>query len=518
MNKDNKDKQEKSEKQDNQKNNKRKHNKKSTGITVKKADNFSEWYTQVCLQQGANLVDLRYGVQGFVVHMPYAMKIIRRIYDLLDEELEKDGHEPFLFPTVIPKANLMKEQEHAGFVPDVYWVTTAGTEKLDKPLALRPTGETALYPMYSLWIRSYKDLPFKRYQTRITVYRNEKTTRPFLRGREFMFFESHDVFRTHKNALKQIKTDMKIMDKVVWKTLKLPFIFFKRPKWDKFLGAEDTFASDTLMPDGKRNQMSSTHDLAHNFAKPFNVKFKDNDGEDKYGWQTCFGPGIYRIMASLIGILGDDQGLILPTAVAPIHVVIIPIMFKGKEDLGKDILNYCKDIKKSLGKKLNVFIDDSLDESPGFKYNKYEMLGVPVRLEIGGREMNENKITLARRTSKEKVKVSLHDLKNEIKKQLKLVDNEIEAKSSEYFKDNTKEAETFDEVKKIIEEYRGFIKVPFCSIGFDGEKCADVLKAETFGGYVSGIKYKKPEKVKKGQKCVVCGKKAKHIVYVCKSY
>lgn len=492
--------------------------KKEIGITVKKSENFSEWYTQVCLQQGANLVDLRYGVQGFVVHMPYAYKILRRIYDLLDEELEKDGHEPFLFPTVIPKENLMKEKEHAGFVPDVFWITKAGAEKLDKPLALRPTGETALYPMYSLWIRSYKDLPFKRYQSRISVYRNEKTTRPFLRGREFLFFESHDVFQTHKDALKQIKTDMKIMDKVAWKQLKIPFTFIKRPKWDKFLGAEDTFAADTLMPDGKRNQISSTHDLAHNFAKPFNVTFKDKDGEEKYGWQTCFGPGIYRIMAGLIGIHGDDQGLILPTAIAPIHVIIIPIMFKGKEDISKDILEYCHGIKKSLGKKFNIKIDDSIDDSPGFKYNQYEMLGTPIRLEIGPKEMNENRITIVRRTFKEKIKIDLKDLKNEIKKQLKLLDKEIEERALAYFKDNTKEANSLEEVKKIIKDYRGFIKVPFCSVDFNGEECADILKAETMGGCVSGVRFKKPEKPAKDQKCIICGKKAKHIVYVAKSY
>jgi len=283
------------------------------GITVKKADNFSEWYTQLCSEQGADLVDIRYGVAGFVVHKPWAFKILRGIYDLLDKEIEADGHQPLLFPTVIPEENLMKEKEHAGFAPNVFWITQAGEEKLERRLALRPTGETAFYPMYSLWIRSYKDLPFKMFQSRITVFRNEATTRPFLRGREFMFYETHDVFATHKEALDQINTDMNIMKKVAYDTLKIPFIFFRRPKWDKFLGANDTYASDTLMPDGRRNQCSSTHDLGQNFAKVYGVKFKDKDGEDKFGYQTCFGPGIYRLMAALIAIHGDDNGLILPT-------------------------------------------------------------------------------------------------------------------------------------------------------------------------------------------------------------
>src|SRR3989338_7980581 len=171
---------------------------------IKKSDNFSEWYTQICGETGADLVDIRYDVQGFVVHKPWAFKIIRKIYELLEKEVELDNHEPILFPIVIPEENLLKEKEHAGFAPDVFWLTEAGNEKLDNRLALRPTSETAIYPMYSLWLRSFRDLPYKFYQSRITVYRNEKQTRPFLRGREIPFFETHDAFRTHEEGLAQV--------------------------------------------------------------------------------------------------------------------------------------------------------------------------------------------------------------------------------------------------------------------------------------------------------------------------
>jgi len=493
---------------------------KKKGITVKKSDNFSEWYTQVCAEQGADLVDTRYGVAGFVVHKPWAFKILRRIYDLLDDVIEKDGHQPHLFPTVIPEENLLKEKEHAGFAPDVFWVTQAGDKKLERKIALRPTGETAIYPMYGLWIRSYNDLPYKGYQSRITVFRNEPTTRPFLRGREFMFYETHDVFATHDEALKQIKTDMEIMKYVGYEKLNIPFIFFKRPKWDKFLGANDTYASDTLMPDGRRNQMSSTHDLGQNFAKVYGVDFIDKDGKKKYAYQTCLGPGIYRMMAALIGIHGDDNGLILPTAVAPLHIVIIPITFSKKPDLNKIVIKKCKEVRKMIEKVCSAYkVDiDLSEESPGFKYNKWELLGVPLRIEIGPREADGDEVTIVNRLTKVKGKLNLKNLDKELAKYVNDYEKGMKKRSDEYFKDNTKDAKTLDEVKKIIEKHRGFIRIPFCSIESDGEACAEKLKAETMGGNVSGVKYENPETVKANDKCVVCGKKAKHIVYVAKSY
>jgi prolyl-tRNA synthetase len=516
MAKDNKNKQD----QKNNIHNQNSSDKQKIGITVKKADNFSEWYTQLCAEQGADLVDTRYGVAGFVVHKPWAFKILRGIYDLLDKEIEDDGHEPLLFPTVIPEENLLKEEEHAGFAPDVFWITHGGNTKLERKLALRPTGETAFYPMYGLWIRSYNDLPFKRFQSRITVFRNEATTRPFLRGREFMFYETHDVFATHKEALKQIDTDMKIMNQVAYETLKIPFIFFRRPKWDKFLGADDTYASDTIMPDGKRNQCSSTHDLGQNFAKVYDVTFKDKDGKQKYGYQTCFGPGIYRLMAAMIAIHGDDNGLVLPTSVAPIHIIIIPITFSKKPELTEKVLKKCKEVKKLIEDEcfgIKVKIDDD-DETPGYKYNKWELMGVPLRLEIGPREADADEITIVDRISKEKKKLNLKKVETDINKHIKEFESALKERADEYFKGNTKSAEKLDEVKKIIEEHRGFIKVPWCSIDKEGEECADILKADTTGGVISGTKFENPEKPKNGQKCVVCGKEAKHIVYVAKSY
>ncbi|HII15836.1 MAG TPA: proline--tRNA ligase [Nanoarchaeota archaeon] len=487
------------------------------GITASKEKDFSEWYTQVCTEQGAKLVDIRYNVQGFVVHRPWAFRILRKIYELYEKEVEADGHEPYLFPTVIPEENLLKEKEHAGFSPDVFWVTMAGDEKLEAPLALRPTGETQIYPIYALWIRSYNDLPLKGYQSRITVFRNEKTTRPFLRGREFMFFETHDVFRTHEDAMAQISRDLGMMKRVAWDRLALPFIFFQRPQFDKFKGADNTYAADTLMPDGKRNQMSSTHDLGQRFANAYGLKYDDEDGTEKQPHQTCFGPGIYRHMAALIGIHGDDTGLILPSAVCPLHAVIVPITFSKKPEDAKAVEEFCKKAEKEAAKEFAVKFDSSAT-TPGFKFNQWEMLGVPVRLEIGPREAKEGKVTIALRAPKEKRTVAFADLNKEIRDSLEKLDSELKARAEKYFANNTKDAKTLKELKDIIEKHRGFVRVPFCSTGMDGEKCADILKTETLGAVVCGTGFENPEKPKKGDKCVVCGKDARHIVYTAKTY
>lgn len=487
------------------------------GITIKKSENFSEWYTQVVGEQGAQLADVRYGVQGFVVYREWGYALIRKIYELLEEEVEKDDHHQFLFPVAIPEENLKKEEEHAGFTPEVFWITKAGSEKLEKSLALRPTGETQIYPMYSLWIRSHNDLPYKGYQSRIMCYRNEMTTRPFIRGREFCFFETHDVFVTHKEALEQVKKDMQMMKRVAYDKLSIPFIFVKRPKWDTFLGADATYASDTMMPDGKRNQISSTHDLGHNFAKPFNITFIDKKEKKQYPYQTCWGPGIIRYVAALIAIHGDDKGLVLPSIIAPVTIAIIPIYFSGKKEVNDKIRKKCKELKEKIYELGYKVIFDDTEETPGFKYNKWELKGVPLRLEIGPKEVDANKATLVVRVDKKKTQIELGNLKDQIKAQLTHNDNEIRKRADAYFKDNTKQARTFDEVKKIIEDHRGFIKAPFCSVEKDGEECADTLKTETKGANVCGVLLENPEKPK-NQKCIVCNKKAEHMVYIAKSY
>jgi len=486
------------------------------GLSAKKDENFSEWYSQIVAK--ADLADIRFGIQGFIVHKPWGFAIIKKIYDYLEEEVDKQGHQQYLFPTVVKEEHLMKEKEHAGFTPEVYWISEAGDKKIEERFALRPTGEAQIYPMYSLWFRSYRELPFLGYQSRLPVFRNEMTTRPFLRGREFLFFETHNVYNTHKEALTQIGLDLETCEKVIRNVFKIPFIYFRRPQWDKFLGADDTFTPDTLMPDGKRNQLASTHDLGTNFAKAYDIKVKGKDGEDHFVYQTCFGPGIWRIMAAIIGVHGDDNGLILPFDVAPLQVVIIPIIFKGKEKGSAKVLKVCKDLEKKIIKfGFKVKFDDT-DDTPGAKYNKWELKGVPLRLEVGPKEVDEGVVSLVLRNEKKRIKVKVKDLEKEIKKQSKRLDDLIEKNAEKYLEGKVKETKKLDDLVKIMKKHKGFVKVPFCSVEKDGEKCEQVMKDKTQGGKVCGTLYPKPEKVKSGDKCIVCNGKAKHIVYVAKSY
>ena len=490
--------------------------KDTKGITLKKSDDFSEWYSQ--LVQKAELADIRFGLQGFIVHRPWGFFIIKKIYEYLEGELEKQGHMQFLFPTVVKETDLKKEKDHAGFTPNVFWVSEAGDKKIEERFALRPTGEAQIYPMYSLWFRSYKELPFKGYQSRIPAFRNEMTTRPFIRGREFLFFEAHNVFNSHEEAEKQIEDDLETCKKIINNKLCIPFFYFKRPVWDKFKGADNTYTADTLLPDGKRLQIASTHDLGQNFSKAFEIKVKNKGEKESFVWQTCFGPGIWRITAALIGIHGDDKGLIIPFEIAPIQIVIIPITFTDKILESEKVIKICKELENKL-RNLNYRVKfDNSDETPGYKYNKWELMGVPIRIEIGPREVKENKISIALRTEDNKKQISIDSLENELKELSMKIDREISKKAEEYFKNNTREANNLKELKEIIKKHKGFIKIPFCSMEFSGEKCAAEIKSEAEGCDICGTLYPQEDIPSNEQRCIVCNNKSNHIVYVAKSY
>lgn len=494
----------------------KKEEKNELGMSVEKEENFSEYYTQ--LIRKAELADTRFGIQGFIVHRPWGFFIIRKIYEYFEEELEKTGHEAFLFPVAVKEENLKKEKQHAGFTPNVFWVTKAGNRNIEERFALRPTGEAQIYPLYSLWFRSHKELPFKAYQSRISAFRNEFTTRPFIRGREFLFLESHDVFNKHEEAMKQIREDLDICKKVIYDKLKIPFLYFKRPAWDKFKGANDTYTPDTLMPDGKRNQLASTHDLGQNFSKAFDIKVKGKDEKERYVWQTCFGPGIWRIMAAIIAIHGDDKGLVLNFELAPLQIVIIPIMFSDKRIESKKLIRKCREIESKLKKVgYRVRFDDN-KETPGFKYNKWELRGVPVRIEIGPKEIKKRTVSIILRTENKRKEIKLSNLYKEIRKSAIKIDKNIKKKADIYFKGNVRGTDSLEELKDLIQKHRGFIRIPFCSIDKEGEKCASLLKEKTRGAVVCGTLYPKEDKIKPGQKCLICDKRAMHVVYVAKSY
>jgi len=486
------------------------------GISVKKEENFSEWYSEII--QKAELADIRFGVQGFVVHRPWGFFIIKKIYEYLEKEVEEQGHQAFLFPSVVKEENLTKEKEHAGFTPEVFWVSEAGDKKIEERFALRPTGEAQIYPLYALWFRTYRDLPFLGYQSRISVFRNEMTTRPFLRGREFLFFETHDVFDKHEEALNQIKKDLGTCSKVINEKIKIPFFYFKRPSWDKFKGADNTFTPDTVMPDGKRNQLASTHDLGQNFSKAFGIKIKDEEGGEHHVWQTCFGPGIWRIMAALIGIHGDDKGLNLPFDMAPIQVIIIPIYLSKEEKLTKKIDAVCDEIERSLKKRGYRTRIDNSKETPGAKYNHWELLGVPLRIEIGPKEAVEDMVSIVGRIDRSKKKVTRKEMEKVIAEFVENNDHVLAERAKNYLQGRVQETSKLQDLVKIMKDHRGFVKVPFCSVDKDGEPCEEQLKLKTEGAKVCGTLYPNPEKVPAKAKCIICNKEAKHVVYTAKSY
>jgi prolyl-tRNA synthetase len=478
-----------------------------------KRKNFSEWYNTIIYASG--LIDGRYNVAGFVVHKPLATRLMRGIYALLEPELEADGHEPVAFPTVIPKENFEIEKEHvAGFVPQVFWVTKGGGEEFARPLALRPTSETAFYQMFALWIKAHSDLPMKFYQS-CTVFRYEHETLPFIRGREFHWIETHDAFATAKEALGQTATDNEIFSRVLFDHLGVPVTVFKRPQWDKFPGGEETFAYDVLMPDGKMLQCGSTHYLGQNFTKAFGVKFTKADGGEEFPFSTCFGPGVWRIVAAVASVHGDNKGLILPFSVAPVQVAVVPI---AKGENAEAVVKECRKIAAGLKKDgIRVVCDDS-DKSPGFKYNYWEMRGVPLRVEIGGRELEAGTATVVRRDTREKKVVPLAKLADELRKEGSAMLATLKDAAEADLKAHVTEAKTKEEVKNVLESKGGFVRTHFCSTARDGEACAKELQAFTIGGKVRGTLVNKEEKPAAGAKCVVCGHSAKTVVYVAKQY
>ena len=480
------------------------------GITVSKEEDFSAWYTEIINK--AELADIRYNVKGFVVYREWATITIKKMYAKYEKCMEDHGHMPLTMPSLIPESNFLLEAEHVeGFTPEVFWVTEAGSSgELTERLALRPTSETALYKMYSLWIRSYKDLPYKRYQS-CQIWRYEgKMTRPFFRGREFHWIEGHDVFATMEDARAQVKEDMEMTYQMLQDEFSIPIIFFERPQWDKFPGAVSTFAADALMGSGKVLQLPSTHLLGQNFSKPFEVKFVDMDGEEKYGYQTCYGPAISRIYGAMIAFLGDNKGLVLPFDLAPVQIVIIPILFKEQEEI---VLDKAKEIFEKLKAKYTVRIDNS-DDSPGSKFYYWELRGVPIRIEIGPRDVKKNQVVVVKRHDGQKLFVKEIDLHKTIFDIAENYTDEIKKKSMIDFESQIEYVTEKEGAAKAINSGK-IVCCGFCSIDFDGEKCAEVVEKD-IGAFVRGVRV--DEEKNTFEKCLICGKPASCTVYIAKSY
>ena len=482
--------------------------KSQEGITAKREEDFSEWFTQVI--QKCELADDRYNIKGFTIFTPWSAKPMELMYRKLQSILEKKGHKQYFMPTLIPEQNFKKESSHVeGFTPEVFWVTQGGKTKLPEKLALRPTSETAFYQMFALWIRSYKDLPLKTYQ-RAQVFRYEtKATRPFLRGREFHWIETHCAHKDLDSAFNQVKEDMQTSQEFLHDFLGLPFMTFERPAWDKFAGAHRTFAAEIINPNGKVLQQPSTHIISPEFAKAFGIKYTDKDEKEKDAWTTCYGPAISRIFASVVITHGDNKGLKFPFEIAPIKIMIVPI-----DPSDKKLLKKSEELRNKLEMFGEVEVDLS-DKSPGEKFNHWEMKGIPIRIDLGLKDLDKKQVTLFRRDLDKKIEIKETNLIKEIEKIGKEFTKNLTNEADKVFEGRIEKTKDLKEIEKALDEKK-IAKTNFCSVDEYGRTCAEKLKEKIQGAEVRGTILE--EKDKPTGKCPVCGKPAKAVVYVARSY
>ena len=470
------------------------------GITVKKSKNFSEWYTQVV--QKAGLADYA-PVQGCMIIKPYGYAIWERIMQILDKEFKARGVKNVYFPQFIPESFLKKEAEHfEGFVPECVWVEI-GKEKL----AVRPTSETIIYYAFNRWIRSWRDLPLKINQW-CNVVRKESSTKFFVRTTEFLWQEGHTAHASEKEANEMMLEMLEVYRRFVEDYLCIPVLTGRKSEREKFAGAKVTTTIESLMPDGKAIQLGTSHNLGQNFSKVFEIKYLDKDGKSKFVWTTSWGVST-RLIGALIMMHGDDKGLILPPRIAPIQVVIVPIYYEDEEK--KAILDKAREIEKELKENdLRVFLDDREEYTPGWKFNDWELKGVPLRVEIGPKDLANKEVTLVRRDNLEKRKVKEDKLIEEIKEVLNTVQNSLFQRAKKFLEENITEVNSYDEFKKVLEEKRGFVKACWCG----SRECEERIKEET-GATIRIIPF---EREKIFANCVYCGKKGKEVVYFAKAY
>jgi prolyl-tRNA synthetase len=465
-------------------------------------ENFSEWYNE--LLQLARIMDVRYPVKGLYVWYPFGYSIRKNVYNIMRQLLDKD-HEETQFPLLIPESEFMKEAEHIkGFEDEVYWVTHGGKTPLDVKLALRPTSETAIYPMYKLWVRSHADLPLKLYQIVNTFRYETKHTRPLIRLREITSFkEAHTVHSSWEEAAKQVDEAIRIYLEF-YRRLAIPVLASRRPDWDKFPGADYTIAVDVLMPDGKTLQVGTAHHLGDNFAKTFDITYEDPDGEQVYAFQTCYGIS-ERCLAALISLHGDDKGLVMPPEIAPIQVIIIPIIFKESEE----ILLACEKLKESLetaGIRTKI---DASDKRPGAKYYRWEMQGVPVRIELGPRDLKNNAAMLAKRDTGKKVSIPLDNIVNDVERIFVEIQKNLYSNASNVLNEHIYESETLDSIKENLPS--GIVKTYWCG----RQECGLGIE-EAIGARILGIPTVQPSC--EGKACPMCGLQATQSIYIARTY
>jgi len=463
---------------------------KEIGITVSKSENFSEWYTQVVIK--AELADYA-PVKGLIVLRPDGYSIWESIKESLDKKLKETGHRNGFLPVLIPESLLAKEKEHfEGFNPEVFWVTHSGNSEIGDRLALRPTSETLAYSLFSKWIRSWRDLPLKINFWNSALRAEIKGTKPFLRTSEFLWQEGHTVHATKDEAEKEVADILELYKKTIEEELAVPVVTGKKSEKDKFVGAVYTNTLESLMPDGKALQMGTSHFLGQNFSKPFDVKYLDENNSETFAWQTSWGVS-WRLIGGMIMTHGDDKGLVLPPKVAPIQVVIIPIYY-SKEDKENVLQKACQ-IKDSLSNNdIRVHLDDREQLTPGFKFNDWEMKGIPIRIEIGPKDIAKNQIVLARRHNQTKISLDIDGLTEKTLSELKNIQKEMFDAAKKILDERVVRVSEYQQFKKELENGK-MIDCSWCG----NQTCEDKIKEET-GADLRVI----PSDNTKAETCIYC--------------
>ena len=478
--------------------------KEDIGITVSKNDDFSEWYTQIVLK--SKLVDYA-PVKGLIVLRPDGYSIWESLRNTFDKKFSKNGIRNGFLPVLIPESLLGKEQKHfAGFNPEVFWVTHSGNNEIGDRLALRPTSETLAYTLYSKWIQSWRDLPLKINFWNTALRAEIKATKPFLRTSEFLWQEGHTVHITKEEAEEEVLKILDIYKKTVEEELAIPVTTGKKSEKEKFVGAVYTTTMESIMPDGKALQMGTSHFLGQNFSKPFEVKFADKDNVEHFAWQTSWGVS-WRLIGAMVMTHGDDKGLVLPPKVAPIQVVIVPIY--RNEEGEKKVMEKVGEIVEILEEKeLRIHIDNRSGISPGYKFNDWELKGVPIRIEIGPKDIEKESCIVAKRVDGEKTSLKLNEIDQIINIlesiQQTMLDNAIEKS-----KQNTMTIADYQEFKSQIEK-GGFLHSPWCG----KLECEEKIKEET-GADIRVIPFGSQ---KTDSKCIYCGQQSEWVPVFARGY
>jgi prolyl-tRNA synthetase len=469
-----------------------------------RSEDYSQWYLDVILK--AQMMDYS-PVKGCMVIRPYGYTLWENMQARLDKRLKATGHKNAYFPIFIPESLLRKEADHVeGFAPEVAWVTHGGNEPLAERLLVRPTSETIICDMYSRWIQSYRDLPVLINQW-CNVVRWEKVTRPFLRTSEFLWQEGHTAHRNEADAEEETLKILEIYRDFVETELAIPVLTGQKSENEKFAGALRTYCIEALMSDGKALQAGTSHNLANHFAKVFDITYLDSDGELKYVWQTSWGVST-RLIGAIIMVHGDDRGLMMPPRVAPTQVILVPIAPKKARET---VLPRANELFAQLQEAgIRIEMDDREEYSPGWKFNEWEMKGVPLRIEVGPRDLEAGVAVLARRDTGEKETVALAELAARVPQLLEEIQANMFEKASRFREENTYRTDDYEEFKKIIDEKRGFIISRWCG----DSQCEQTIKEET----KATIRCL-PFDLQEGPgKCLRCGGESDRLAYFARAY